>query len=80
MTALRPDHTLPPVPPPPQAYWRRKEPIGAIVLIALGLLFLLAQLDEIGSRIFEFSWPLLLIGLGVWLVVRRMGETQGGAK
>jgi hypothetical protein len=70
----------PPVPPPPQAYWRRKEPIGAIVLIGLGLLFLLGQLDEIGGRIFEFSWPLLLIGLGVWLVVRRMGETQGGQK
>jgi LiaI-LiaF-like transmembrane region/B-box zinc finger len=69
-----------PVPPPPQAYWRRKEPIGAIVLIGLGLLFLLGQLDEIGGRIFEFSWPLLLIGLGVWLVVRRMGETQGGQK
>jgi len=74
------DPSAPPVPPPHQAYWRRKEPIGAIVLIALGLLFLLGQLDEIGGRIFEFSWPLLLIGLGVWLVVRRMGETQGGQK
>jgi len=74
------DPAAPPVPPPPQAYWRRKEPIGAIVLIGLGLLFLLGQLDEIGGRIFQFSWPLLLIGLGVWLVVRRMGETQGGQK
>lgn len=67
-------------PPPPPAYWRRKEPIGAIVLIGLGLLFLINQLDFIGGRIFEFSWPLLLIGLGVWLVVRRMGETQGGPR
>ena len=66
--------------PPPQALWRRKEPIGAIVLIGLGLLFLLGQLDEIGSVIFKFSWPLLLIGLGVWLVVRRMGDTQGGPR
>jgi hypothetical protein len=74
------DPGAPNVPPPPQAYWRRKEPIGAIVLIALGLLFLLAQLDDIGGRIFEFSWPLLLIGLGVWLVVRRMGESQGGPR
>jgi hypothetical protein len=74
------DPAASPVPPPPQAYWRRKEPIGAIVLIGLGLLFLLGQLDEIGGRIFEFSWPLLLIGLGVWLVVRRMGETPGGPK
>ena len=70
--------SIPPPPPPP--YWRRKEPIGAIVLIGLGLLFLIGQLDDIGGRIFEFSWPLLLIGLGVWLVVRRMGETQGGPR
>ncbi len=74
------DPGAPPIPPPPPAYWRRKEPIGAIVLIGLGLLFLIGQLDDIGGRIFEFSWPLLLIGLGVWLVVRRMGETQGGPR
>ena len=67
-------------PPPPQALWRRKEPIGAIVLIGLGVLFLLGQIDEIGGVIFKFTWPVLLIGLGVWLVVRRMGETQGGPR
>jgi len=74
------DPGAPDVPPPPQAMWRRKEPIGAIVLIALGVLFLLGQMDEIGGMIFKFTWPLLLIGLGVWLVVRRMGETPGGPR
>jgi hypothetical protein len=74
------DPSAPNGPPPPQALWRRKEPIGAIVLIGLGLLFLLGQLDEIGGVIFKFSWPLLLIGLGVWLVVRRMGDTPGGPR
>jgi hypothetical protein len=71
------DPSMPPVPPPPPAYWRRKEPIGAMVLIGLGLLFLLGELDDIGGKVFEFTWPLLLIGLGVWLVVRRMGDTHG---
>jgi TM2 domain-containing membrane protein YozV len=61
-------------------FWRRKEPIGAIVLIALGLLFLLGQLDIFHGRLIEFAWPLLLIGVGVWLVVRRIGESQGGPK
>ena len=58
--------------------WRRKEPIGAVVLIALGLLFLLGQLNIFNGKLFEYFWPLLLIGLGVWLMVRRAYETKGG--
>ena len=64
-----------PGPPVPPVYWRRKEPIGAIVLIALGILFLIGQIN---GDIFKYSWPLLLIGLGVWLVIRQMGHTKGG--
>jgi putative Mn2+ efflux pump MntP len=56
--------------------WRRKEPIGAIVLIALGLLFLLGHFNWFSGRMFEFSWPVLLIGLGVWLIVKRLQDTQ----
>ena len=75
----------PPIPPDPSAYWhpafwRRGAPVGAIVLIALGVLFLLGQLDIFNGRLLEFSWPVFLIGLGVWLVVRRLGESQGGPK
>jgi putative Mn2+ efflux pump MntP len=64
---------------PPQ-FWRRKEPIGAIVLIAIGMLFLLSQLDIFHGRLIEFIWPVFLIGIGAWLIVRRLGETQGGSK
>jgi TM2 domain-containing membrane protein YozV len=60
----------------PPAYWRRKEPIGAIVLIALGLLFLLGHFNWFSGRMIEFSWPVLLIGLGVWLIVKRLQDTQ----
>jgi len=70
---------VPPIPPIPPVYWRRREPIGAIVLIALGVMFLLGQLDIFTGRMFELSWPLLLIALGVWLMIRRAGE-QGGCK
>jgi len=70
----------PPLPPVPPLYWKRKEPIGAIVLIGLGLLFLLGQLDIFNGRLMEFTWPLVLIGLGVWLIVRRLGDAQGGSK
>lgn len=64
---------IPPIPPVPPIYWRRKEPIGAVILIALGLLFLLGQLDIFNGRLWEFTWPLMLIALGVWLVIRRSG-------
>jgi hypothetical protein len=72
-------------PPMPPQYWRplfcgRKEPIGAIVLIALGTLFLLDQLDIFNGRLKDFAWPVGLIGLGVWLIVRRLGDSQGGSK
>jgi hypothetical protein len=68
---------MPPVPPPA---WQRREPIGAIVLIGLGILFLLGQMDLFSDRLFEYAWPVGLIGLGAWLMVRRLGHTQGGSK
>jgi TM2 domain-containing membrane protein YozV len=74
-----------PLPPDPSTYWRpmfshHRAPVGAVVLIALGTLFLLGQLDIFHGRLIEYSWPVFLIGLGVWLVVRRLGESQGGPK
>lgn len=70
----------PQMPPVPPMYWRRPEPVGAVVLIALGLLFLLNRIDWLSGRIFEYSWPLVLIGLGVWMIVRRMGDVGGGQR
>ncbi len=61
-------------------FWKRKEPVGAVILIALGLLFLLDRLDIFNGRLLEFCWPVLLIGVGIWLIVRRLGDSQGGPK
>jgi hypothetical protein len=47
-----------------------KVPMGAIVLIGLGVLFLLQT--SIGFEL-DRIWPLFLIGLGVWLFARRQG-------
>jgi TM2 domain-containing membrane protein YozV len=69
-----------PFPPPASVSWRRPEPIGAIVLIGLGVLFLLEQLDVFHGRLLEFAWPMVLIAIGVWLIVRRLGDSQGGSK
>jgi hypothetical protein len=43
----------------------------------LGVLFALGQMDIFSARIFEFSWPILLIGLGIWLIARRIGDMKG---
>ncbi|MGH9351233.1 MAG: LiaI-LiaF-like domain-containing protein [Terriglobia bacterium] len=57
---------------------RLNAPISAIVLIALGLLFLL---DNLGVPIFQDAsryWPLLLIVIGVLLLQRRLNRPSGG--
>src|SRR5438270_10504062 len=58
-------------PPPPQ----HNTPIGAIVLIALGVLFLLQNLG-----IFRINnlWPLFLIGVGIWLAYKRIARPSTG--
>jgi TM2 domain-containing membrane protein YozV len=70
---------IPPIPPVPPYGWRRKEPVWAVVLIVLGVVFLLKSLN-IFTHLFHYAWPVLLIGLGIFLIVRRVGYTQGGSK
>lgn len=50
-----------------------KIPMGAIVLILLGVLFLLHTMG-LGLELDRF-WPLILIGLGGWMFVRNWGLT-----
>lgn len=78
---------LPPIPPPPQATSSSQiepppspppddTPMGAVVLIALGAIFLLQNLDVL--RIHNL-WPLFLIGIGLWLAYKRTAHpTVGG--
>ena len=50
---------------------RRGEPVGAIVLIVVGLLFLLSTLGVLDVDWIGRGWPVLLLLLGIWLLVRR---------
>lgn len=67
---------VPPVPPPmpPDMSTRRPEPIGAIVLIVVGMLFLCSTLGVFRFDWIARIWPLIVIGVGIWLLVRRMRE------
>jgi len=80
---VAPGYVPPPVPnldpSVPVPSWRRREPVWAVVLIALGVIFLLQSLGVV-SHLFHFAWPILLIGFGIWLIIRRVGYFQGGSK
>jgi TM2 domain-containing membrane protein YozV len=52
-------------------------PLGAVILIALGVLLLLDNLGVLSFRWTAEFWPIVLIVLGIWLALRRMGMTQG---
>jgi hypothetical protein len=70
---------IPPVPPVGPFGWRRKEPVWAIVLIALGVILLLKRASFFAPFV-HFTWPIVLIGLGVFFIIRRIGDNQGGSK
>jgi hypothetical protein len=63
-----------PVPPPaidPNLPVKRREPVGAIVLIGLGLLFLFNTLGFFRFDWMGHLWPFFIIALGVWLLINR---------
>jgi hypothetical protein len=55
-----------------------KVPAGAAVLIGLGVLFLLHTAGVLEFGLDRF-WPLILIGLGVWLFAKHWGLIGGNA-
>jgi hypothetical protein len=53
-----------------EANWASGAPIGAIVLIALGCLFLIHNFGFLHFHIGQW-WPLVLIAFGVWMFTQR---------
>ncbi len=64
-----------PLTPGPASDLSSRVPIGAIILIALGVLFLIGNSGWLTGISLTWVIPFLLIGLGVWLFVRKMTET-----
>ena len=56
---------------PADAATDSRRPVGALVLIGLGVLALLGNFGLIRGEWIERGWPLLLIGIGAWLLVKR---------
>jgi hypothetical protein len=48
-----------------------RKPIGALILISLGLIALLGNFGMIRGDLIDKGWPLILIVIGAWLLSRR---------
>jgi TM2 domain-containing membrane protein YozV len=55
-------------------------PIGAVVLIALGVLFMLGTAGVMSMHWMHHGWPILLIVLGVAIVLRNNSRFRGGPR
>ena len=70
----------PPVPPDQADIpdLRRGIPTGAIVLVVIGVAFLLGNMGIFSAFWLDKSWPLLLIGFGIWLLIQRSQNPPPG--
>ncbi len=90
-----PPYTPPYVPPAPQRPTDPLNPfcaagqfgpnrgihVGAVILIVLGVAFLLGNLGILSEHWINHGWPILLIGIGVWMVICRSQKPPvGGAR
>jgi TM2 domain-containing membrane protein YozV len=68
-------------PPPVMEPQANRHPVGAVVLIVVGVVLLLQTLGVFEDQWIQRAWPLIVIGLGVWLLYRRTHDTpRGGAQ
>ena len=64
------------LPVEPQSH---KHPLGAIVLIIIGVMLLLHTLGVFEDEWISRAWPVAIIGIGAWLLYRRTRDTTGGS-
>jgi len=62
--------------PPDLMQSEGQKPIGAIILIGLGVLSLLANFHLLARDWFSKAWPVGLILLGAWILMDRMRKTS----
>ena len=67
------DPLPPPAPTTPDRWQRRSSAFwGGGVLILIGVYFLLNNLGLLNWLDWNIAWPVILIGLGIYLVARRL--------
>jgi hypothetical protein len=56
--------------------WGKGKPVGAIILIGLGVFFLLCTFDVISWDRMGDLWPVFLIGAGILMLWNRLGRSS----
>jgi hypothetical protein len=80
-TAGGPAPGLPPYSDPLALEPKHRHPFGAVVLIVIGLVLLLHTLGVFEDEWIGRAWPIILIGIGAWLLYRRTRDLpRGGAR
>jgi hypothetical protein len=77
-TAGAPAPGMPPYSEPLPVEPRHRHPFGAVVLIVIGLVLLLHTLGIFEDEWISRAWPLILIGIGAWLLYRRTRDVPRG--
>jgi ABC-type nickel/cobalt efflux system permease component RcnA len=54
----------------------QNHPVGAVVLIIIGVVLLMQTLGIFEAEWVGRAWPLLLIGIGGWLLYRRARDPR----
>ena len=55
----------------------RRVPMGPVLLIGLGILFML-NVSEVWEFSWDRTWPLIVIGVGIWMLFSRFGGWSMG--
>jgi hypothetical protein len=64
--------------PSPVEPAEHKHPVGAVVLIIIGIVLLLQTLGVFEGEWISRAWPVAIIGVGAWLLYRRTRDTPRG--
>jgi Domain of unknown function (DUF5668) len=52
-----------------------RSPVGPLIVVGIGIVFLLAQLDVLGDDVWRFVWPVALVIVGLVFLLRRPGRS-----
>jgi Domain of unknown function (DUF5668) len=64
----------------PLQNWSKERPLGPIILIVVGAIFLLNNFDLLPFYRIERFWPLVLVAIGVLMLRNRLGGTGGASR